>query len=135
MYTNSLIPALFPYEARISYGSDRLPVDIEETDKALLVHAEVPGLKREELKIDFQDQVLTIEAKAGQEEDSSKDKEQETAGLVYRERSRASLRRRFRFKQDIDAGKIKAKLADGVLTVTLPKKKPTAPSSIKIAVD
>ena len=135
MYTNSLIPALFPYEARLSYGSDRLPVDIEETDKALLVHAEVPGLKREEIKIDFQDQVLTIEAKSAQAEDSSKDKEQEASGLVYRERSRASLRRGFRFKQDIDAGKIKAKLADGVLTVTLPKKKPTAPSSIKIAVD
>lgn len=135
MYTNSLIPALFPYEARLSYGSDRLPVDIEETDKALLVHAEVPGLKREELKIDFQDQVLTIEAKSAQVEDSSKDKEQETAGLVYRERSRASLRRGFRFKQDIDAGKIKAKLAHGVLTITLPKQKPAAPSSIKIAVD
>lgn len=135
MYTNSLIPALFPYEARLSYGSDRLPVDIEETDKALLVHAEVPGLKREELAIDFKDQVLTIEAKAVQKEDSSKDKEQATAGLVYRERSRTSLRRGFRFKQDIDAGKIKAKLDHGVLTVTLPKKKPTAPSSIKIAVD
>lgn len=135
MYTNSLIPALFPYEARLSYGTDRLPVDIEETDKALLVHAEVPGLKREELKIDFQDQVLTIEAKSAQAEDGSKDKEQDASGLVYRERSRTSLRRRFRFKQDIDAGKIKAKLADGVLTVTLPKQKPAAPSSIKIAVD
>lgn len=135
MYTNSLIPALFPYEARLSYGSDRLPVDIEETDKALLVHAEVPGFQREELKIDFQDQVLTIEAKSVQAEDSSKDKERATAGLVYRERSRSSLRRGFRFKQDIDAGKIKAKLAQGVLTITLPKQKPAAPSSIKIAVD
>ncbi len=133
MYTNPIINSLFP-AARYGYES-AFPVDIEETPKALVVHAEVPGYGQDELEVGFREGVLTIAAAKAEAKDEDAAKKG-AASPIYRERASASMRRQFRFKADIDAAKIGAKLANGVLSVTLPKRKSeTAGPRIKIAVE
>lgn len=129
MYTNPIINSIFPSAVR--HGCEgAFPVDIEETPKALVVHAEVPGYAQAELEVGFSGGVLTIAAAKAEAAKEGK------ASPIYRERATASMRRQFRFKTEIDAAKIGAKLANGVLSVTLPKRKPeTAGPRIKIAVE
>jgi len=90
--------------------------DIRETDQAYLVEAELPGLKKEEIDIDYTDPYLTIKAVRKEEVDDEGTGQQ----VVRRERRYGEYVRRF-YVQDIEEAGIKASLKDGVLALEIPK--------------
>lgn len=91
-------------------------IDVYETESAFVVTAELPGLSREQVDLAFEDRRLTIR---GQRSDRA------GAGDVLHfhqvERGHGSFTRSFEFADKIDVEQVTADLADGVLTVTLPK--------------
>jgi HSP20 family protein len=95
----------------------RLPaVDVVEDDQKLELHADVPGVKQEDLDIQVEKDVLTIKGER---------KGQRLAG---------TFSRAFTLPKHVDVEKIAASLKDGVLTLTLPKRPEAQPRAIKISV-
>lgn len=101
-------------------------VDVEETDRAYVVSADLPGVKKDEIDVDMADGRLTISV-AHSEATSD-----ESKNYLHRERSYSSMTRSVCLP-DIDATRIEAKLDEGVLTVNVPKV-PEADRSTKIEV-
>lgn len=92
-----------------------MKADIRETKDAYVVEAEMPGIKKEDITLICEKGVLTITAKQGEETKEGKD------GYIRRERCIGETSRRFALK-NITEEQISAKLEDGVLYVTLPKR-------------
>ena len=94
-----------------------LRVDVQETDKSYLVHAELPGVKKEDIHVDIDGAVVAISAERRQEKDV-KDGER----LLRTERYFGKVSRSFQLAQEIDESQVVAKYVEGVLELTLPKK-------------
>lgn len=90
-------------------------VDITEDDKEFLVKAELPGLKKEEVKVTVNDDVLTVSGERKTE------KEEKTKKYHRVERAYGKFERSFTLPEKADASKIVADFKDGVLQVHLPK--------------
>lgn len=90
---------------------------ITENEKAFEIQAEMPGVKKEDVKVAIEQGRVTIE---GESKESSEQREGET--LVYTERSARKFMRSFMLPGDVDDTSAEARLEDGVLCVTLPKK-------------
>jgi len=103
-------------------------VDIEENDNAYIVTMELPGLAKNDVKISFRDEVLTISGEKKYEK-----KEDEKNYHRY-ERSFGKFERSFRVHSDILVDKIDAGFKDGVLTVNLPKAEIAKPKEIEVKV-
>jgi HSP20 family protein len=102
-------------------------IDVYETEASFVVTAEVPGIGREQVDLAFEDTRLTIR---GHRSDRG------AAGDVLHfhqvERGYGSFARTFEFADKIDVGHVTADLADGVLTVTLPKVPPLPARKIQV---
>jgi len=121
--------------ARAEAGNEMLAVadwapsvDISETESAYLIKGEIPGVKKEDVKISIQDGMLTIQGERKQERED-KDKKYHRI-----ERSYGSFHRSFSLPQTVDRDKIKAGYKNGVLTVTLAKREEVKPKQIRIDV-
>jgi len=90
-------------------------VDIRETENAYLVEAELPGVDKDSVNVEFNNNYLTISAKR---EDKT---ENVTDNFVRRERHFGELKRSF-YVDGIDEEKIEASFRDGMLRIALPKK-------------
>ncbi len=101
--------------------------DIIEDEKEFMVEAELPGISKEEIELDYRDNFLTISAKHVSETDEQDDER----NYVRRERSSRSFSRQFLIR-DIDENNISARFDNGILEVKLPKKEPDKPESKKI---
>ena len=101
-------------------------MDIRETDEAYIVEADVPGIKREDVKIEVNDDVLTIKGERKVEQEENK--------KDYRriERQYGSFRRSVSIPDGIQHDAVEAKFDDGVLRVTLPKREDTKPRRIEV---
>ncbi|MDW7712234.1 MAG: Hsp20/alpha crystallin family protein [Deferrisomatales bacterium] len=104
-------------------------IDLRETDKELVLTAEVPGLRKEDVDVNIQEQSVTIR---GERKEEKETKEQ---SYYYRESSFGSFQRVVPLPVPVAAEKAKAKLKDGVLTLTLPKAEPSKPKGVTIKVD
>jgi len=102
-------------------------VDIfEKTDEAVVIKAELPEMKREDIKVTFENNVLTIEGE--RKLDSAVTREQ-----YHRlERVHGAFRRSFTLPASVDSAQAQATYQDGVLTVTLPRREETKPRQIAI---
>lgn len=100
---------------RASLGGFRPRVDIEEDERGFKVHAELPGVKKEDVKIALENGVLSISG-----EKQSKSEKREGKG-VYSESVYGSFQRSFTLNAEVDEDKIQASFADGVLSIDLPK--------------
>jgi len=100
--------------------------DIYETDQALTVVMEMPGVDKEKVEINVEDGVLTVEGRI----DFSK---YEALQPVYTEYNIGNFRRSFDLSNSIDQDKIRADMKDGVLTLTLPKAEQAKPRKIAVA--
>lgn len=89
-------------------------IDVVRDDGNLVIHAELPGIKPEEVKIDVEDDILTV---SGEHEERKDEKDKH---FVRRERRYGSFSRSMALPSGIDAKKIKAKTHDGVVEVTIP---------------
>ena len=102
-------------------------VDIYETDNnEVVLKAELPDMKREDISITFENQVLTIRGERKVDETIRRDRYQRF------ERSYGSFSRSFTIPSTIDAGRINATYKDGVLTVRLPQREEAKPKQIEV---
>jgi len=110
----------FPLGAALSSrGGDepRINVDVTETDQAYAVKAEVPGARKEDIKVSIEGNVVSLRV-----EKSSENVEKEGETVLRRERYHGVQMRRFSLGHEIDAARATARCADGVLELSLPKK-------------
>jgi HSP20 family protein len=103
-------------------------VDMYEKDGALIIKAELPGVKKNDVSVTFDDGVLTIQGKREEE------KEVKDAKYYARERFSGSFSRSFALPEGVDKDKIAAEFKDGVLEVRvpLPARAPAEPARIPI---
>ncbi len=110
--------------------SDWTPaVDIAETENAFVLHADVPGVKAEDIEINMENNVLTL---SGQRDYQNAE---EKNGFKRVERVRGKFYRRFSLPDSVDGEKISAKTANGVLEITIPKQAKVLPRKIAIQVE
>jgi HSP20 family protein len=100
-------------------------VDIFETAEAVNVLAEMPGVAKEGVEIELENETLTIRGTVVQQEHGG-----ET--VLLREFAPGSYLRKFTVAETIDQEKIQATMADGVLTLVLPKVAPAKPRRIEV---
>jgi HSP20 family protein len=91
------------------------PLDVEETDKEILVRAEIPGMKPEDLDLAISGNSLVISG------DKKENEEREEKGYLYQERRFGSFRREVALPSAVNADDVEAEYKDGVLHVTLQK--------------
>lgn len=101
-----------------------LSVNVREEDDAYVLSALVPGLKAEDLNIQVLDNIVSINGEF---------KEEETAFLMN-ELPRGAFRRSLQMPSEIDSDKVDARIADGVLTLILPKAESAKPKKIPVVV-
>lgn len=95
----------------------QMRVDVKENPDNYEVHAELPGMKKEDIHVHIDGPVVSISAERKQEKE-----EKEGERVLRSERYYGKVSRSFQLGQDIDEGKASAKFTDGVLLLTLPKK-------------
>jgi HSP20 family protein len=120
-FNDTVFPALYS-------RSGQMKVDVRENENEYLVEADLPGFKKEDISVDYDDETLTISAKC---DETKEEKDEKDANYLRRERVACSTTRSFTVP-DIDAEKISAAMEHGVLKVTLPKLKVTKPKGRKI---
>ena len=103
-------------------------VDITEDDKEYLIKADLPEVKKEDVKLTVQDDVMSISGE--------RKYEKEEKGKKYHrvERAYGSFMRSFTLPEDADGNKVSAEYKDGVLKVHLPKSEKAKPKSIEVKV-
>ena len=102
--------------------------DIKETPEEYIVHAELPGVKKEDINIDYTNNYLTISARRNNEYEEKKE------NYIKRERSYGSISRGF-YINNVDKSLIKAKFDNGVLNIELPKKEISSNNSNRILIE
>jgi len=105
----------------------RIRVDVKETADAYTVHAEIPGVKKEDIAVEIEGNEVTIAAEVKRE---IQPKEGER--WLRTERFHGKAGRRFALPQEIDEAKAQAKFADGVLELALPKKQAAAGRKVAV---
>lgn len=102
-------------------------VDIRETEEAYLVHAELPGLSKDDIDITLEENVLKLSGERRWEQDVNEEQYHRI------ERSYGTFTRAFSLPSRVDATQVEASFKDGVLTVTVPKMEEAKPRKISIA--
>ncbi len=112
-----------PMRMELENGALDMRVDVTEVDGMYKVRADIPGVKKDDINVRIDGNVIQIDAEAKKEKDTK-----DSGGKVLRsERWEGSVSRTFSVSQDVDEARVSAKYEDGVLTLELPKKA-TAPS-------
>jgi HSP20 family protein len=103
-------------------------VDIEESEKEYLIKAEIPEMKKEDIKVAVEDDVLSISGE--------RKSEKEEKGKKYHrvERCYGSFMRSFTLPEDAEGTKVSAEYKDGVLRIHLPKSEKAKPKAIEVKV-
>ena len=107
----------------------RPAVDIYETDIAIILNAELPGVKKEDVSVEVKDNVLTIKG------ERSSDKEISEDNYFRRERCFGTFSRSFSLQYRVDPEKIKARFKDGVLEIEVTKPTEEQPKQVTVNVD
>ncbi len=115
-------------ETELSTRAWAPPVDIYETEDAIVLKAELPGVDPKDVEVRVEDNTLYLKGERKFEEEV---KEQNYHRV---ERSYGSFARSFSLPNSISADKVKAEFKDGLLTLTMPKREEAKPKTIKIDV-
>jgi HSP20 family protein len=131
----------FSHAARFFAGNEaaaRSPaLDVAESNLAYTVQLEVPGVAKEDVKVTVEGRRVTVQAKHEVNEERSeklddKKGQGDTDRIVYRERSATSYSRSFTLPVEVDQAESQAKLENGVLTLTLPKRNARVPVQVTV---
>ncbi len=106
----------------------KMRVDVSEKDNAYMVKADIPGVKKEDINVRIDGNIVQIDAEVNREKETKGNGDK----ILRSERYWGNISRTFSLAEDVDDSKVVAKYADGVLTLELPKK--ALPASKKIAV-
>lgn len=105
----------------------QIKMDVKEDDKGYTVHAEIPGVKKEDIHVTIDGNQVSISAEV------KKEKEEKQGEKVLRsERYYGQVARSFTLTSEIDEGSAQAKYDNGVLELTLPKKTATPSKKLEI---
>lgn len=99
-----------------SLSADKFKVDLQNNKKEYVIDADLPGIDKEDIKLEIKDDYLTI----GFEVKSEKTDDNKEKNYVHKERSYQSMQRRF-YLPNADEENIQAKLINGVLNIKIPK--------------
>jgi len=107
-FNEPLFPSVF-------FGGEGMKVDIKETEKEYVVEAEIPGVKKENIKLELDDDVLTIHVEHNEQI------EEEGVNYIRKERKTANFSRSF-YVENVNHDEVTARYDNGVLKVVLPKR-------------
>ena len=105
----------------------KMKLDVKEDDKAFTVHAEIPGVKKDDIHVHVDGDVVSIAAEVHRESER-KDGEK----VLHSERYYGKVYRSFTLGQDVDENGAKARFDNGVLELSLPKKAVSASKRLAI---
>jgi HSP20 family protein len=120
MVENMFSDMLAPFAGAGAWSQEGMTVprlDIAETDQAYEVQAELPGVKKEDVKVSIDGPRVTIEAEC-----QGANEQRQGGQVVYSERTTQRYQRSFTLPSEVDDAQAAARLEDGVLMLTLPKK-------------
>lgn len=125
---SNLVDQFFGDSVHRTGGSTFFPkTDVAETDKAFEIHLAVPGVNKEDFKLELNEKYLTISGERKFNEEK-KEKNFHSVETYY-----GSFSRNFRVPENVDVSKISAAYVNGILEVTLPKdEKKALKASIKV---
>jgi HSP20 family protein len=116
-------PFAMPAETELT-----MKIDVTEDDKGFTVKADIPGVKKEDIQVDVDEDRISLRAEAKREKEEKKGEK-----VVYSERSYGMVSRSFSLPAAVDAKGAKAEYKDGVLSLVLPKKSNGSAKRITIA--
>ena len=116
-------PLPFPAETAVE-----MRIDVKEDEKSYTIRAEIPGVKKDDIKVDVEGNLVSVRAELKQEKEEKKGEK-----VVYSERSYGMASRSFTLPAEVDAKDAKAEYKDGLLSLTLPKKANGAGQRIAIS--
>ncbi|MBK6794849.1 MAG: Hsp20/alpha crystallin family protein [Anaerolineales bacterium] len=118
----------YPFRRMVRHTAQPQPrslsVNVREEDDAYVLSALVPGLSADDLNIQVLENIVSIEGEYKDDE----------ASFLLSELPRGAFRRSLRMPAEIDSEKVEAKIADGVLTLHLPKAESARPKKIQVRV-
>ncbi|MEX0960890.1 MAG: Hsp20/alpha crystallin family protein [Burkholderiales bacterium] len=109
-------------------SAPEMKIDVKEDEKFYTIHAEIPGAKKEDIKVTVDNNTVSIGAEIRRE---SEKKEGER--IVHSERYHGSVYRSFTLDSAIDEKNAQAKYTDGVLELVLPRKAGSAPNRVTVS--
>ena len=117
-----------PVPLDINPQAIQMRLDVSEKKDAYVVKADLPGVKKEDINVRVDGNIVQIDAEVKQEKETRGDDDK----VLRSERYYGSVSRTFSLSQDVDDAKALAKYADGVLTLELPKKASTASRKVTV---
>lgn len=114
-------------EGELGVGAWAPSVDVRESGDEFVVTAELPGLEKDQVNVEYKDGILTLRGERKQE------REEKEESYHRMERSYGAFHRSFTLPGTIDEEKVSAKMKNGVLEIRLPKKEAAKPKQIKVA--
>ena len=130
---NRMFEDFFPRSGNIDEEIDtcawRPAVDIYETDTGLIIDAELPGVKKENVSVELKDNILTIKGERWA------DREIDEQKCYRKERCFGTFQRSFSLREPVQPDQIKARFKDGVLEIEIPKAEQEKPRQISVDID
>ena len=105
----------------------RVKIDVKEDEKSYLVHAEIPGVKKDDINVSIDGNQVSISAEVRREKE-----EKQGEKVLRSERYYGKVYRAFALAQDVDQGGATARYENGILELTLPKKQATAQKRLTV---
>ncbi len=105
------------------------PVDVVEDDEKIIVRAEIPGMKKEDIDIELTGDTLTIRGERKLENEEKKE------NMVRVERAYGRFQRSFTIGVPVKSNEVKAAYRDGILEITIPKSEEIKPKKVDVSVE
>ena len=109
-------------------AAPQLTLEVSEDDKSYTIKAEIPGVKKEDIRISVDGNLVSISAEVKKESEQKEGKK-----LIHSERYYGQVARSFTLDSEVDEAAAQAKYADGVLEAVLPKKQQAPAKRITIS--
>lgn len=126
-FFNEAMPA-FGNEFGVEFfGNNSYPkVDVTDHDDKIMIQAEIPGLSKQDVSVDLEENMLTISGGKRQEAEA------DNTRYIRKELKRSSFKRTFKLGDNMNVKKIKADFENGLLNITVPKREKDLPKKVKI---
>jgi HSP20 family protein len=131
-FSDNFESALRRFFAPVAFETDtpalKMRIDVSEKDNAYEVKADIPGVKKEDINVRIDGNVVQIDAEVKREKETKGNGDK----VLRSERYYGNVSRTFSLAEDVDDSKAEAKYADGVLTLQLPKKATAASRKVTV---
>jgi HSP20 family protein len=132
VFNDSFESAMRRFFAPVAFETETpalsMRIDVSEKDDAYVVKADIPGVKKEDINVRVDGNIVQIDAEVKREKETKGNGDK----VLRSERYYGNISRTFSLAQDVDDAKTQARYADGVLTLELPKKATTASRKVTV---